>query len=302
MQKIKIRLPATLTDFGPGLHSLGLAIGMYAQLDVSPRSDTQLVVEASGEGAGDYPLGVKHPVVLGMMRVFEELERNVAGVTLRVQNSIPMRGGLGVEAVFYVGGMLAANNLLGNPMQRDDVLALAVQHCPRPDSAIASLLGGLTTYRAGDKLLVRRLPLTPFKLVVAIPLVEDYKAPELPEQVASRDALDALQRLPILLEALRDGDLPLLAQMLPEPLLGPLVQQAIPGYAHVAEIARLAGALGVTTTGGGPTLLFLAQKGHNRIAEAVEAAFRKIEQPARVLVLPVDTQGVVVSMVKSAGG
>ncbi|MDQ7035448.1 MAG: hypothetical protein Q9P01_11600 [Anaerolineae bacterium] len=79
MQKIKIRLAATLTDFSPGLRSLGLAISLYTHVEMIPRDDDQLIVETEGKGAGYYALGLRHPVVLGMIRVFQRLERTLLG-------------------------------------------------------------------------------------------------------------------------------------------------------------------------------------------------------------------------------
>ena len=113
MQKIKIRLPATLTDFSPGLRSLGLAISLYTQVELIPRHDDKLIVESEGDGAGHYTLSLQHPVVLGMIRVFQRLECAPLGITIRVQNAIPLNSGLGAEDALMAAGVVGASNLLG---------------------------------------------------------------------------------------------------------------------------------------------------------------------------------------------
>jgi homoserine kinase len=301
VQKIKIRLPATLTDFGIAMGNLGLALSLYTNIEISPRNDDKLVVEPSGEGSGEFAVGLRHPIVLGMVRVFQQLERAPLGVNIRVHNDIPLNSGLGAEVAFMVAGVLGANNLMGSLYNRNELIQLSARLSKRPHNAISAMLGGLTTHIMNDDgtLTYKTLPLTAFKVILAIPRQENYLRPSLSESVPSANALYNMQKLPMFLQALKDGDLTLLTKLLDDRLLSPQIARLITGYNHVAEVARLAGALGVTTSGGGTAMLIIAQKGHDRIAEAIENAFRNLEIPAKVLVLPLDTQGVVISMMQS---
>jgi homoserine kinase len=300
VQKIKMRLPATLTDFSPGLRSLGLAISLYTHVEIIPRDDDQLIVETEGEGAGYYALGLRHPVVLGMIRIFQLLERAPIGITVRVQNTIPMNSGLGVEDAFLVAGVVGASNLLGGVLPRSDLIDMVAQISPRPDAAIASMLGGFNAVaRLTDGVIYRSLPLTSFKIVLAIPQIADYKQPIFPKTVPIGATLYNTQRIPLILEALCEGNLRLLASVLDDKLMAETVQQCISGYAHIVEMAKAAGAFGVTTSGGGPAMIFLAQKHHAEIAESVKTAFANIGTPALVRILPLDTQGIVISMMQT---
>lgn len=300
MQKVKIRLPATLTDFGAAFQNLGLAIALYTHVDISPRIDEQLIVETSGEGAGQYAIGLRHPVVLAMMRVFQQLELAPPGIQIRILNDIPLASGLGAETAFMVAGVIAANNLMGNRFNRKEMIELAAQVSGQPDNAITAILGGLTaSLQSEEGLIYRTLPLQPFKLIVAIPSVSNYQSPALADRITAADTLQTLKRLPLMLEALREGNIRLLAQVFSTGLLRADIMGRIPGYAHVAEVARLAGALAVTTSGGGPAMIFLAEKGHDRIAEVIETAFKNVAAPAKIYVLPMDTQGVVMSMMQT---
>jgi homoserine kinase len=300
MQKIKIRLPATLTDFGVGIGNLGLALGLYTQIEMSPRTDDKLLVEPYGEGAGEYALGLRHPTVLGMMRIFQRLENAPLGVHVKISNDIPLNSGLGAETAFMVAGVLGANNLMGNRYNRDELIQLSAKISKHPHNAITTMLGGLTSHiQTDDKLLYKSLPFTAFKVIVAMPRLDNYAPPVLPERFSSADTLHNLQRLPLFLNALREGDLRLLAQTFDDKLMANDTQRRIGGFAHVAEVARLAGALSVTTSGGGTAMIFLAQRNHDRIAEVIETAFGNLQISARVLVLPLDTQGVIISMMQS---
>ncbi|MGB1286902.1 MAG: homoserine kinase [Aggregatilineales bacterium] len=300
MQKVRVRLPATLTNFGVSVRGVGLAIGLYVQVDVRPRKDDKLIIEPSGEGAGIYAIGLCHPVVLAMMRVFQRLERAPSGMTIRIQNDIPLYSGLGAEDAFALAGVIAANNLMQMPFSQDELLQIAVGITGRPERIAAAMPGGLAVSYCDDTgMISKSLPVQPFKLIVAVPRLDNYAIPILPDDLPAEATLQTMTRLPFLLEALREGDLQMLSKMFPNPLLDDVYQEQIPGYAHIAEVARLAGAIGMTVSGGGTAMVFLTERQHNRLAEVIENAFRNLDIPARVMIVPVDTQGIVISMMQS---
>lgn len=299
LQKIKIRLPATVTNLGPSISGLGLALSLYTTVEISGRNDHEFVVELEGEGADTFQHVLRHPVVIAMARFFQQLERTRLGIHIKVQNQIPLNSGLGAETALTVAGILGANYLMDTRYNRDELLAIAA-HIARPDSVVAALLGGLSAgILEDDNLIYHTLPVQSFQMIVVVPKLEKYSVPTLPEQISRRDALDNLSHIPLLVEALRLGDLRLLAKMLNDRLLKPRITQRITGYGHVTEIARTAGAFAVTVCGPGPALMALAESRHQRIADDMVLAFKSAGVEARSWILPIDTQGVVISAVQS---
>lgn len=304
MRKVRIILPASLTNLGPGIGTLGLALGLHTTVEITERTDNQLIVDTEGEGSGRYSTGLRHPVTLALIRIFQKLERAPAGIHIKINNQIPLNSGLGAEAAFMVAGVIGANNLLGGAFTREQLLEIAGQISKKPDSVIASLLGGLTTgILNDDKLIYKTLPVTSLRVVVALPEIEDY--PEnprslAPERIPLADALYNLNRVPLLVEALRTGDIKLVGKVLDDKLNTPFLTPRIFGYKQAADIARRAGALAVTLSGDGPALVAFAESNHHPIGEAMVAAFQNVGVKARSWVLPIDTQGVVISVVQSA--
>ncbi|MBZ0281235.1 MAG: hypothetical protein K8L97_10880 [Anaerolineae bacterium] len=301
MYKVKITLPAAVTNLGPGLNSLGLALGLYTTVEISRRNDEALVVETEGEGAGRYGMGLRHPVALAMMRVFQKQERTVLGLTVKISNHIPINSGLGAEAAFWVAGVIGANNMLGAVYNRAQILEITAQVSGMPTQTVTSILGGLTTsLMNGDSLTYRALPTAGFMAIVALPELDAYDVTKVkPERVPLYDALYNLSRTPLLVEALRAGDLKLLAQVLDDRLHMPYVKSHVTGYDHVAEMARRAGAQAVTLCGDGPAMIAFADNNHKKIATTMEVAFENAGVRARTWVVTVDTQGVVVSVAGS---
>ncbi len=303
MQKVRVSLPATLTGFGPALSGLGLAVSLYCTVEITQRQDDALVVETDGEGAGRYPLGLRHPVVLAMMRLFQAQERAPLGLTVAVNNQIPLDSGLGAEAAFWAAGFIGASNLLGGVYSRQQLVERVARTLGQPDGVAASILGGLTASAwgaEGKRLQTGALPVMPMTLVIALPEVHDYAGWSWPERVSLADAIANLSRVPILLEALRAGDLDRLAQVLEDRLLAPALTARIPGYEEARSVAGRAGAAALTLCGGGPALAVFAEANHSRIAAALEIAFENAGVRARTWVVAVDRQGVVVNVARTA--
>jgi homoserine kinase len=299
MRRVKVILPAAITNLGTGLHTLGLAIALHTTVEITERNDSSLNVETAGEDAGRYSLGLRHPVVLGMSRIFQRLEKTVLGINVRIENRIPAAMGLGVETAFVVAGIVGANNLFGNPFSRTDVLRMAAEITGRPDQAVTTMLGGLTTSMFREEtLLYRSLPIASLKVIIALPQVYDYAnrtRAVVPDRIPIRDALHNLSRLPLLVDALRAGDLSLAGQVMDDAIFAPYRLAIIPNFEDIVQVAKLNGAEAITICGSGPAIMALAKDNHPRIASAIVSAFEDIGVKATSWVLPIDTQGVVIS-------
>lgn len=301
MRKVKITLPAALTNLGGA--GLGLALSLYAVIEISERADNQLVVDTEGEGAGHYSIGLRHPVVLAMLRVFQTLERAPTGIHVKINNHIPVNSGLGAEAAFLVAGVIGGYNLLGSAYSRTLILETAARLSPQPDAVTTTLLGGMTAgILDGDSLVYRSIPVQAIKVVVVAPRIEGYAESAraaAQERIALKDAQHDLARVPLLVEGLRGGDVKLVSRALDDKLRTPALSARITGYKTAAEVARRAGA-GVTISGSGPALVAFAESDHAQIGEAMVAAFAGAGVQASAWVLPVNTQGVVISAAQSA--
>lgn len=304
MRLVKVILPAAITNIGTGLHTLGLAVSLHTTVRISERQDTALNVETSGDDAGRYSLGLRHPVVLGMSRIFQRLEKTVTGLNISIENQIPTSMGIGVETAFIVAGIVAANNLFNNPFSRTEILQIASKITNRPDQAVTTMLGGLTTSTLqDDKLIYRSLPISPLKVIITLPQLANYAEnvrAVVPNRAPIRDALHNINRLPLLLDGLRTGDFDLIGATMDDALFAPYRLAHIPNFEDIAQIAKLNGASIVTICGSGPALLTIAKNNHAQISTAINRAFEDIGVKATGWVLPVDTQGLVVSMAQTS--
>lgn len=142
---VRVRVPATSANLGPGFDALGLALGLHDEVEVTVTA-SGLDIEVSGEGAADVAdAGEKHLVVRAMRAAFDDLAAGQPpGLALRCVNRIPHGRGLGSSAAAIVAGVLAARALAGAPLDPAVALPMASQLEGHPDNVAPCLFGGLT--------------------------------------------------------------------------------------------------------------------------------------------------------------
>lgn len=141
---VRVRVPATSANLGPGYDSFGLALSLYDEVTAEvAESGLSIEVAGSDEVARDET----HLVWRSMLAGFDRLGTRPPGIRLSCLNRIPHGRGLGSSAAAIVSGIELARALSVDGRQRlDDVgaLALATELEGHPDNVAACLLGGLT--------------------------------------------------------------------------------------------------------------------------------------------------------------
>lgn len=141
---MRISVPATSANLGPGFDGLGLALDLRDHLEAEVL-DEGLVIEVSGEGAGEVPLDETHLVVASLRQALAVLGVEVPGLRLRCTNVIPHARGLGSSSAAIVGGMALARALVDGGEQRlgdAELLQLAARLEGHPDNVGPAVLGG----------------------------------------------------------------------------------------------------------------------------------------------------------------
>ena len=151
-EPVRVRVPATSANLGPGFDALGLALSLYNEVEarVVPSG---LHIDVSGEGAADVTDAEEaHLVVRAMRAAFDDLGGGQPpGIELRCVNRIPHGRGLGSSAAAIVAGVLAARALAGAAAGPDEALPLANALEGHPDNVAPCLYGGLTIAWLADE-------------------------------------------------------------------------------------------------------------------------------------------------------
>jgi homoserine kinase len=292
--RVHVRVPATSANLGPGFDALGLALALHNEVTFEEADGVSVSVE--GEGAGRLDAGAGNVVARGVALGFEVAGRPFRGGRLRCVNRIPLSRGLGSSAAAWVGGLLAANALLGEPLDRAALVTAAARAEGHPDNVAAAVLGGLTVSCAdGERVVAVSLPVpSEITWVVLVPEAESSTREAravLPESLPRADAVFNVQRVSLLLAALAAGRPDLLDLAMQDRLHQPYRQRLFPWMEAVAGAGRRAGALGCVLSGAGPSVLAAVRGRGDEVAHAMERALREAGIEGRALRLPVDAAG-----------
>ena len=301
LREVRVRLPATTANLGPGFDCLGMALQIYNELTLRVDDEHELLIDVRGEHPpGRVPRDERNLVYRSVQRVFELTRRRPRGVAIGLDMQIPLVRGLGSSATAIAGGMAAANVMLGSPIAPDDLLAEMVSMEGHPDNIVACVKGGLAASLVTDRGVVwrRYVPAADLLCVLLIPSYElaTRKArAALPKTVRLRDAVYNLARLPLLIDCLRDGNLSELGVLADDRLHQPYRCSLIRDYDLIVARAGQAGAAAVCLSGAGPTMLALCR---GEVAEAVADAMREALLPedpeCEIRIVAPDTTGLVV--------
>jgi homoserine kinase len=225
-------VPATTANLGCGFDVLGLALQLYNTFTLTTTSRPGWRVSV--------PPGVRLPpnernlVYRAARRLFEQVGRMPAGLHLSLAMHIPLARGLGSSSSAIVGGLVAANHLAGNPLDREALLTMAVEIEGHPDNVTPALMGGLTlsyTTTASHRYVQLPFP-QELTVVVAIPEFElstAYARSVLPAQVSRADAIFNCSRTALLVYALQQQRYDLLATPWKTACINPTVPPWYPG-------------------------------------------------------------------------
>lgn len=298
---VRVRVPATSANLGPGFDTLGLALGLYDEVEVAVTA-SGLDIEVSGEGAEDVAdAGEKHLVVRAMRVAFDDLNVDQPpGLALRCVNRIPHGRGLGSSAAAIVAGLVAARALAGASTSPEDVLPLANVLEGHPDNVAPCLFGGLTIAwlttdaaglpRARAIRLDPRPEVRPVAFIASDPVSTKVARGLLPATVPHADAARNAGRAALLIaaltarpDALLDGTEDKLHQDYRAP--------AMPRSRDLVSRLRAAGVPAVISGAGPSVLAFLAETPSQDVVKRLDSIARETGIKWRVSPLVVERQG-----------
>lgn len=254
---VRIRVPATSANLGPGFDCLGIALNLYARFTFEPLSRGLEISGCRPQDAGEDNL-----VYRAFLHTLKAAGAQLRGLRLRIDSDIPLSRGLGSSAACVVGGILGADRLYGLGLSREDMLKLATELEGHPDNAAPAIWGGLRVSLTEEGR-VFSLPCEVHPSLKFLALVPDFELrtsaarAALPQSVSLKDAVYNLSHAAFLIKALEGGDPALIRAAMQDRLHQDARFKLIPGAAELKARMENAGAIACCLSGAGPTLLCL---------------------------------------------
>ncbi len=290
--KLCIGVPATTANLGPGFDCLALALDLWNEAEIEPAADFR--VEVTGEGSTLLPTDENNLVIRAYLHCLESQGfTRPGGLHIRMANRIPIGSGLGSSASAVVMGILAANTLHELRLGMDEMIRLAAVMEGHADNASAALLGGLVVLAQAEEIIFQRFEIPTIQVVVLVP---DFPFPTsearaaLPASINHGDAVFNIGRAVMVVEALRSGDLGLLAKVMEDRIHEPYRLKLIPGAKEAITAARKVGAA-ASLSGAGPGVIAFVSQNVEGVVLAMQNAFKRTDQTTRIFRLSTTNQG-----------
>ncbi|MBN8879912.1 MAG: homoserine kinase [Sphingobacteriales bacterium] len=282
MRKIKVYAPGTVANLVCGFDILGLALNEPCDImEVTLLDEPKVIIHNRDEF--NLPTDPEKNVAgVVFLSVMEKIGGNT-GFEVTIEKHIKPGSGIGSSAASAAGAAVAANHLLGNIFNTDELiqfamngekLASGVKHA---DNIAPCILGGVSLIRSIHPLDIISIPSPDLHVTVVHPQIEVRTADArqiLRKQVLLKDAIRQWGNIAGLVAGLLKNDLDLIGRSLEDVIIEPVRSILIPGFDEVKASCKEAGALGGGISGSGPSIFMLSK--NETTARAVEAAMKEV--------------------------
>ncbi len=304
-KKIKIFSPATVANVACGFDVLGFALNNPGdEISIELNSSGQLVL--ADETPYGLPLAPEKNVTAVALQSMLDALQSKQGFNITFLSKIMPGSGVGSSAASSAAGVFGANELLGRPFTRKELVQFAMQGekaasgSAHADNVAPALMGGFTLVRSYTPLDVIPIPSPKIYATVVHPQIEVRTSDSrkiLRQEVAIKKAVEQWGNVAGLVAGLFTNDYDLIGRSLHDVIVEPVRALLIPEFYAIKQAALDAGALGCSISGSGPSIFALSktEKIAQKVAQAMQDGFNRVGIENHVFVSPINKEGVRIS-------
>jgi homoserine kinase len=285
MKEVTAFAPATVANVSCGFDILGFAIddlGDKVKVKLTEGSELK-VVEIQGDG-GKLPFeSEKNTCSVAIQAMLDQMQVR-QGMEISLYKGLPLGSGMGSSAASAAAALVAANELLGRPFEKEDLVPFAMEAeriacgAAHADNVAPSILGGFVLIRGYDPLDVIKLPVPEGLHCTLLHPNLELKTSDsrsvLKQQISLKDSTMQSGNIAGLIAGLFKNDFELLGRSLKDVIAEPSRALLIPGFYELREAIKNVGALGSGISGSGPTIFILSS--NEAIATKAGEVSRKV--------------------------
>jgi len=259
---MKIKVPATTANLGPGFDCLGVALSLYNEFEINVVQNVKYKVRIETEGVDidEIPKDETNHLYKGIKKIFDFCKIKIPSLEIYIKNNIPLKRGLGSSATAYVAGVIAGNILCGEPLSEYELLNFAVELEGHPDNVIAAMFGGLCVSNVTNgKIKFVKLPAPKDLVVLAIipyKKISTEKARNiLPKKIEFEKAVKNISNVTLLISSILSKKYELLKFATQDFLHQPYRRKLMPWMGKIFEVCFKNKALCCMLSGSGSTIV-----------------------------------------------
>lgn len=306
--KVSVKVPATTANFGSGFDCLGMALPIYNVITIEETvlPGTGIEINIISETDDDDELAIEHIprdenniIYKAVEMLYNSIGQSPSELKINIKSQIPIAKGLGSSASIIVGGLMAANELLGKPADEAALLSIATEVEGHPDNVTPAIIGGLvlTSLEDDGSIIYKKLPWPEeWHLTVCVPdyeLATDISRSVLPKEVPLKDAAFNSRRTAMFVQALYTKDADLMKLALQDKLHQPYRTKLVPGLQDIMDsLKHEDNVLGCVLSGAGPSILIVSQRNNlERIKSIVSETWADYNVKTNIRTLKVEEIG-----------
>ncbi len=294
MQSIIARAPCSTANLGPGFDVFGLALDAFYDEIQLTKGGNKITIESSGSVPLEPEKNTAGLVIKEMSKKF----KIKSGLRIKIKKGVPAGFGMGSSAASAAAAAIAFNALFDLKLDQNTLVKFAGMGerasagSIHYDNVSASVLGGFVIVRTDPLDVIRIDPPKDLVLCVAIPKITVPKKKTevsrgvLPQQVKLSDYVKNLSNASAITAGFIKKDVELIGHSIKDIIVEPARKHLIPGFDKVKTNALRAGALGVTISGAGPSIISFTSKSadHNKICKAMEKGFASADTKCTTII------------------
>jgi homoserine kinase len=292
---LKIKVPATTANLGPGFDAIGLALNLFNEITVekAPGKSTFIWHDESILLTDEENL-----IITSMNYIFNKYKFTCDGYIIKsITCDIPVSRGLGSSASAIICGIVAANYLMGNTLGVEDYINISTEIEGHPDNVVPAILGGMVTSALiGDKVVYSKINVSNeieyFALIPNFKLSTKVAREALPKEYSPSDLAFNISRVALLVSSFNNDEFHNLRYAFEDKMHQPYRLKLINDADKIFEKSKELMALGEFISGAGPTLLSLVHTNYSLSFESgMQSYLNDLEDNWKIKKLGVCTTG-----------
>jgi len=267
VSSITVRAPSSTANLGPGFDVFGLAVDAFFDEITLTKKKSGINIITEDNVPTNPDNNTAGLVVKNMIKKFKIKD----GIEIKIKKGVPAGFGMGSSAASAAATVIAFDKMYGLKLDGNTLVEFAgtgekaSAGSIHYDNVAASVLGGFVIVRTNPLNVIKIEPPTNLRMCVAVPKLEVPKKKTkvsrgvIPKKVRLIDSIANLSNAATIVAGFMKKDSKLIGNSIKDVIVEPARQHMIPGFAKVKENALKAGALGVTISGAGPSVIAFSE-------------------------------------------
>ncbi len=294
VKSVTIKAPSSTANLGPGFDVLGLALNaFYDQVKITKKKKGIKII-TSDLIPSNPQKNTAGLVAKNMIKKF----RIKDGVEIKIKKGVPVGFGMGSSAASAAATAVAMNKLFNLNLDSNSLIKFAGMGekasagTVHYDNVAASVLGGFVIVRTNPLDVIKIDPPKDLALCVAIPKITvpakktKVSRSVIPSKIKISDSILNLANAAAIVTGFMKKDSILIGKSIIDVIVEPARQHLIPGFSRVKKNALNAGALGVTISGAGPSVIAFATSSSNlkKISASMAKGFASVNKKSETII------------------